>query len=202
MQSFVKDLAKKIARTLFGDYSAYYIYSRSIEDISPYPQGTTAAFRVESVDESMINSNTDPLIREQAGYAGAESCAYACFDGDRIVGICFYWFGNRYRKRNFWPLVDGEAKLVHVISHPEMRGRGIATMLITSSCRDMMQKGFCRTYARIWHSNTPSLQAFERAGWMRVALVIEINPLRRNWPIRIRLNSKKYSKLHKGLIHH
>ena len=186
----MKEVVKKLAQILFGDYSAYKIYSRSKADASPSHPTTTATFRIEPVDEFAINSSAEPLIREQVGYAGPGSHAYACFDDGRIVGICFYWFGDRYLRRNFWPLVDGEAKLVQIISLPEMRGRGIATMLITLSCRHMMQTGFRQLYARIWHSNTPSLRAFERAGWMQVAFVLEINPLRQIQPIRIRLNFK------------
>lgn len=185
----MRELAKKLARLLFGDYSAYLIYTRSAGDASPTRPGSVT-FTIGPVDESAINASPDPLIREQAGYAGPGSYAYACFDDDRIVGVCFYWFGERYLKRNFWPLGDKEAKLVQIISLPQARGRGVATALITASCQDMMQKGFSRVYARIWHSNTPSLRAFERAGWRRVALVFEINPLRRNKPIRLCLRSK------------
>jgi RimJ/RimL family protein N-acetyltransferase len=141
------------------------------------------------VEASAITGSPDPVIREQAGYSGPGSYAFACFAENRIVGICFYWFGDRYRTRNFWPLVEGEAKLVQIVSIPEARGQGIATHLIALSSQDMMRKGFGRAYARIWHSNIPSLRAFERAGWMRLALVIEANPLRRRRPIRICLNS-------------
>lgn len=146
-------------------------------------------YRVAEVDEAAIKLSPDALIREQAGYAGPGSYAYGCFDGERIVGLCFYWFGERYRKRNFWPLADREAKLVQIVSHPEFRGRGVATMLIMHSSQDLIDKGFRRTYARIWHSNTPSIRAFERAGWNRIALVLEINPLRRRRPIRLRFDS-------------
>ncbi|MHB1052271.1 MAG: GNAT family N-acetyltransferase [Thiobacillus sp.] len=190
----MKELAKKFARLIFGEYSAYYVYSRSAGDASLSQQRASATFRVEPVDELTIKETPAPWIREQAGYAGSGSHAYACFNEGRIVGLCFYWFGNRYLQRNFWPLADGEAKLVQIISHPEMRGRGVATILITSSFQDIVQKGFGRAYARIWHSNTPSIRAFERAGWVRIALVLEINPLRRSQPIRIRVNSKVLSR--------
>jgi len=186
----MKGVAKKLAQTILGEYSAYYVYARSVEGGSSAQPEATLPFRVEWVDESVIQCSPDPLIREQAGYAGPGSHAYACFDGDRIVSICFYWFGDRYLKRNFWPLADGEAKLVQIVSLPEIRGRGVATKLIKSSFQDMMEKGFSRIYARIWHSNTPSIRAFERAGWMRVALVLEINPLRRSQPIRMRFPSR------------
>jgi len=190
MHAHMKGVAKKLAQTILGEYSAYYVYARSVGGGSSTQPEATLPFRVEWVDESGIKCSPDPLIREQAGYAGPGSHAYACFDGDRIVGICFYWFGDRYLKRNFWPLADGEAKLVQIVSLPEIRGRGVATQLIKSSFQDMMEKGFSRIYARIWHSNTPSIRAFERAGWMRVALVLEINPLRQSQPIRMRFASK------------
>lgn len=189
-QDLVKELVKKLTHMLLGDYSAYYVYSWAAKGASLSEPRTAAAFRVETIDESAIKSSTESLIRDQAGYAGPSSHAYACFDDDRIVGVCFYWFGDRYRKRSFWPLADWEAKLVQIVSLPDMRGRGVATSLIAASCRDIMRKGFSRAYARIWHSNTPSLRAFERAGWTRVALVVEINPLRWSRPIRMRLSSR------------
>ena len=194
MQNLMKDLTKKLAQTLLGEYSAYYIYSWSNGEASPGWLGMPAALRVATVDEMVIQSSVDPLIREQAGYAGPGSHAYACFIDDRIVGVCFYWFGERYRSRNFWPLADGEAKLVQIISLPEMRSRGIATRLIAASSQDIIQKGFSRSYARIWHSHTASLRAFERAGWKRVALVVEINPLRQSRPIRISLGLRSFGR--------
>lgn len=186
----VKEFAKKLARMLLGEYSAYHIYASPSEGFLAPRTGTNETFRVAPVDEDAVNSSNEALIREQLGYAGPGAHAYACFDGDRVVGICFYWFGTRYLKRNFWPLLDGEAKLVQIISLPEMRGRGVASLLIESSCRDMMSRGFGRAYARIWHSNKPSLRAFERAHWRRIALVIELNPLRLSSPIRIRFGAK------------
>lgn len=177
----MKEPAKKLARMLLGEYSAYFVYAQPARsDLTGRPGLSVAA-----VDQIAIRSSIDPLMSEQAGYAGADAQAYACFDQGRMVGVCFYWFGARYRQRNFWPLSDGEAKLVQIVSLPDMRGRGVATTLIAASCRDMLQKGFSRLYARIWHSNVPSLCAFERAGWTRVAFVAEINPLRRSQPVRL-----------------
>lgn len=191
----MKVFAKKLTHIILGEYSAYHVYARSNEGSSPPQLSAASPFRVAEVDESAIKLSPDALIREQAGYAGPGTHAYACFDGDRIVGLCFYWFGERYLKRNFWPLADGEAKLVQIVSLPEIRGRGVATTLIKSSFLDMSEKGFSRSYARIWHSNTPSLRAFERAGWMRVALIIEINPLRRSRPIRMLFNARAAARI-------
>ena len=185
----MKALAKKLAHIFLGEYAGYYVYAQSAEGAQQAAMQITSNFSVCKVDASVIHAHTNAIIKEQAAYAGMESHAYACFDEDRIVGVCFYWFANRYLKRNFWPLTAGEAKLVQIISLPEMRGRGVATTLVVRSCADMMQQGFHQTYARIWHSNTPSLRAFERAGWRRIALVIEINPLRLSRPFRLRFRT-------------
>lgn len=183
----MKALIKQWAHVLLGDYSPYYIYARSAAEGVPSLPISTTDYRVESVDETALKNSADALIREQAGYAGTGSHAYAVFEGERIVAVCLYWFGTRYLTRNFWPLVEGEAKLVQIVVHPDMRGRGIAPRLITASSQALFQQGYTRVYARIWHSNTPSLRAFERAGWTRIAFVLEINPFRRRRPIRIRL---------------
>jgi RimJ/RimL family protein N-acetyltransferase len=186
----MKQLLKALTRLLFGEYAFYYIYTRSAKDFSRQEATASSTFRVIPVNASLVLKSDDPLIQQQVGYAGLGAHGYACLDGQRIVGICFYWFGARYQKRNFWPLLEREAKLVQIISLPEMRGRGIASLLIGWSCQDMLEQGFDRVYARIWHSNTPSIKAFERAGWSRVSLVIEINPLRRAQPTKLRINSK------------
>lgn len=186
----MKEIAKKLMRLLLGDYSAYVIYTDMTERDALQQAGTDARFKVLPVDSAVIDACPSPLIREQIGYAGPGAYAYACLEQDRLVGVCFYWFGDRYLKRNFWPLQNDEAKLVQIITLPEARGAGVATLLIAQSCRDMAAKGFTRVFARIWHSNTPSIKAFKRAGWVRIALVLEINPFRRSRPHRIRLNVK------------
>jgi GNAT superfamily N-acetyltransferase len=186
----VRDLAKRISRIVLGEYSAYYIYARAAPAIEVE---SNREFHVEAVSQIAISASDDPLIREQAFYAGPEAEAYACFLGSRIIGVCFYWYGKRYESRNFWPLRNCEAKLVQIVSLPDFRGRGVARTLIGASFRAMDQRGFRRAFARIWHSNVASLRAFERAGWVRIALVIEVNPLRRKRPIRICIRLHKAS---------
>ena len=183
-------LIRAIIRKVVGDYSAYYIYTKAINSPPSDNLQLLPHLTIRAVDHTTIADSRDPLIQSQAEYGGSGAHAYACFSGDRIIAVCFYWFGVRYLQRNFWPLSADEAKLVQIVSLPEMRGRGIASALIAWSFRDIAQKGFRQTYARIWHSNVPSIRAFERAGWSRIALVLEFSPLRRGDPIRMQFNSK------------
>lgn len=178
-------IGRWFARFLLGEYSAYFIYEREAAWGLPAASLPAHTMSVRLVDGATIRASSDSMIREQAHYAGEGSHAFACFHGDRIAGVCFYWFGERYRSRNYWPLGDREAKLVQIISVPELRGKGSASVLIVESFRLMAANGYAKAYARIWHSNTPSLRAFERAGWRRRALVIEINPFRQRRPMRL-----------------
>lgn len=185
----MKSLAKKLARAVLGDYSIYDVYARSPSANAQAGFAASNDVVVRPVDEPALRAQNDPSLREQSGYAGAGSLAYAAYVGDRMLGVCFYWFGDRYRTRNFWPLQADEAKLVQIWVHPDARGRGVATRLIAKSFEAVVEHGFRRSYARIWHSNTPSLKAFERAGWTRIARVVEVNPLRRKRPFRLEMGS-------------
>ena len=182
----MKSLLKRVAGALLGDYAPYQIYAIEAAPAAADPPRAGGGLVVREVDAAAIGASPDALVREQAGYAGEGARAYACLRDGRIVGVCFYWFGERYLKRNFWPLAEGEAKLVQIVVLPELRGQGIAAALVGGSARDMLGRGFGRAYARIWHSNTPSLRAFERAGWKRIAFMLEINPLRSKRPLRLR----------------
>jgi GNAT superfamily N-acetyltransferase len=179
-------IIKGIARSVLGDYAPYYILqcasARGADD-----GASCRPYRVTPITQDEIESYPDQMVRDQSSYGGADSHAYACYDGDRIVGICFYWYGGRYASRNFWPLKPGEAKLVQIVTSPDMRGKKVAGTLIARSWEHMLQRGFVRSYARVWHSNEPSLRAFAGAEWKRHALVLEINPLRRKKPFRVRL---------------
>jgi RimJ/RimL family protein N-acetyltransferase len=126
------------------------------------------------VDRERISRAACQTLREQAWYGGDEARVYAFIHDGDIAALCCYWFGKRYLTRNFWPLQEGEAKLVQVITSPNMRGKGIATELITTSAADMFAEGFETLYARVWFSNRPSMSAFAKSGWRRIGHVIEL----------------------------
>lgn len=177
---------KRFARAMLGDYCLYQIYSISAED-NPIPDAGSNRFELRSVDQAEIDSSTDPLIREQAGYLGAGTAAFGCFLDGVLVATCHYWYGERYATRNFLPIAPNEAKLVQITTARDVRGQGIASALIAYSTREMFRQGFNALYARIWHSNSPSLKAFEHAGWQRVYFVVEVSPFWRKSPVRIEI---------------
>jgi len=178
----MKNLIKRLAQLLFGNYSIYHIYSPNAE-IQITPLVSNLQFSI--VEKCEIENSNDQIIVDQAWYHGQGVHAYACREGARIVGLCFFWYGERYRSRSFWPLANHEAKLVQLITLADMRNQGIASALINYGTQDISMRGFTRVYARIWHSNRPSLRAFKRAGWTRVATVIELNPFNRKRSFKV-----------------
>jgi ribosomal protein S18 acetylase RimI-like enzyme len=173
---------RRLLSWMLGEYSVYHVLSSAH---APARQCATAPddVRLEIVEPEDLAAAEEPLIREQAWYGGPESRIYACRIGARVVACCIYWYGARYRTRNFWPLTDNQAKLVQIVTLPGQRGRGLARALIAFSTGDMRRLGFETLFARVWHSNRQSLSAFERAGWRRIATVVEFRPLSlgRNW---------------------
>lgn len=180
--SLLSKLGKKSFKILLGEYSPYYIFQwtgKSSANEPVCPMG----LEVRLINEEQLSS-ASTLMKEQAGYLGNESLGFGCFMEGQLTGVCFYWYGEQYRARGFWPLDEKEAKLVQIIVSPSMRGHGVAPMLVQMSAKAMNEMGFSSLYSRVWHSNTPSLRAFEKAGWFRIAFVLEINPFRRKKPFR------------------
>ncbi|MEO8992603.1 MAG: GNAT family N-acetyltransferase, partial [Nitrosospira sp.] len=154
---FIIKYLTSLARLLLRDYSFYHIYGCNCVEEKPF---LTEGLRFESIDKKEIDNAGDRVIADHAWYHGQNTHAYACIEGSRIVGLCFFWYGERYKKRNFWPLRDQEAKLVQLFVLPAMRGQGIGKNLIQFATRDMFLREFKYVYARIWISNTPSLRTF------------------------------------------
>lgn len=180
----MKEFFKKLARWIFSDYSIYHVYSQSADKHQVF-KSKSKGLDFAVVTKAQVAASGDKLIRDQVQYHGPDAHVYACLKDSRILGLCYFWHGANYEFRQFWPLKDGEAKLVQIVTIPEMRDLGIAGDLITNASSEMFRIGFQCLYARIWHSHTASIRAFRRAGWNRVATVVEVNPLRRKIPLRI-----------------
>jgi GNAT superfamily N-acetyltransferase len=183
----IRNVIKKLVRFFLRDYAIYRIYKR---ECAGQTNWLDSRFRFEPVEETAIIGSQDKVIVQEAWYCGENSHAYACKMNSRIVGLCFFWYGKRYSTRNFWPIKKDEAKLVQLIVLPCMRGQGIARQLIEFATHDMSRFGFKYAYARIWWSNKPSLRVFQRAGWHRIATVIDICPPFRTKPFRLKLTEK------------
>lgn len=185
----LKQVLKGLARALCGDYSVYRIYRLALQ-----PSAANADLFVQEIGADALAALANRELAALASYAGQDCTAFCLRLDGAPAAVCFYWSGDRYRDRSrgFWPLAPGQAKLVQIVTAPSARGRGVATRLIAESARRMSAAGWQVLYARVWHSHSASWRAFERAGWQRVALVLEVNPLRlaRPWRLRLAIRSR------------
>lgn len=166
----------QIRKALLGEYAFYRILTLAVQPgQAPQPSGRCR----ELADTSELETSPSPELRMLANYRAPDAFCFVAQEGPTIIGACWYWHGETYRRRNFWPLQAREAKLVQVTTALNYRAKGVAEDLIRFSSAAMFQKGFNRLYARIWHSHVASLRAFEKAGWHEIALVLEIYPLGR-----------------------
>ncbi len=153
---------KTLALLILREYSFYHIYSLTDTDEQPSP---IAELRFESIEKKEIDNSSDMMIIEQAWYHSQGTYAYACMEDTRIVGLLLFLVRRRLSQKKLladWLIRKPSSVQLFVL--PEMRGRGIGRNLIQFAVQDMFRKGFKRVYARIWRSNTSSLQAFRHAG--------------------------------------
>jgi ribosomal protein S18 acetylase RimI-like enzyme len=175
-ESWPRRMLRALARAALGDYGLYRIYS---VDLARAPEPSPSTWAMAPVgDPEEFSRSAEPSLRALAMYAGDGACAFGTWIDGRLVAGCWFWAGELYRRRNFWPLSPGEAKLIQVTTAEEFRGHGIASALISFAAAQMKSRGYKRLFARVWHSHTASLAAFRRAGWTEEAFVAEVFPFR------------------------
>lgn len=178
-----------IARRLLGEYELYRIYELPL----PAPEGAPGdAFGIRPLQGGEeASASADPDLRSLAAYAGADAVGYGAFVGNELAAGCWLWYGERYRRRNFWPLKEQQGKLVQVTTGERHRGKGLGLRLLNHAAWDMSHRGFRTLYARIWHSNVASIKLFEKAGWREIAFVAEIYPFGLRRRVRLRFARRR-----------
>jgi GNAT superfamily N-acetyltransferase len=110
---------------------------------------------------------------QEYGGAGAQTFGIFRDDGVLVCVQCI-WFGERYRQSAFWPIEPDAAVSMHLVTAASEQGKGLATRLKQHSAWQMREGGFHRLYSRIWWTNASSLRVSEKAGWSRVATILEL----------------------------
>ncbi len=100
---------------------------------------------------------------------GVGGCAFlAVIDGE-IAGIA--WGYGRNRPLGSLRIGPGDVEVCDVYTLDQFRGRGVAKALLFEACQSYREGGFRRAYATIRDDNTPSLRAFQSAGFRKVGKV-------------------------------
>ncbi len=177
----LKRALKTVAATALGDYRFNRIYrnERAPANLS-LPAGTAC-----SVFKSPSPDMADDSLLNRISYAGEDSYGFGLFLEGQPAAICWFWGHVRFRDPLLWSLSEGEAIMVDLLTAPQFRGRGLATLLIRYAAIEMRRLGMQNLYTWVWHSHHSSYRAFERAGWRQIAWVLEVHPFGKRQPLRV-----------------
>lgn len=161
-----------ISRLLEAVGVRYEIYRIYVQEGLVKPHLAPPRVTFERINGAVLSLASEEQIRALASYdRPTEAYGFGALVDNQIQCACWYWTGETYAKRGFWPLEAKDAKLVQIVTADNFKGRGLATALIEWSSAEMAAAGFSRRFARIWHSNKSSIRAFEKARWRSLALV-------------------------------
>ena len=171
----MRNLVKRAARLLLGDYQLNRIYTIDLANLTPSdaPPRLDANQRLTTLEEKDFDSAPDERMRKRRWYGGANAYGFGLWEQDLLVCMCWCW-DYRRRAGKVWTLEQDEAALVDIITAESHRGRGLAPIVIQFATEHLRDRGFRRVYAWVWHNHRSSMRSFEKSGWQHVALVAEV----------------------------
>lgn len=164
----MKKITKWILRILFRDYQFNRIYfvdlPTSDAKLSSQMSDIETIRLVESQEQ--FASSPDHQIRDHAWYFGKFAYVYGVYIGSELVCVCSFWIaGHPNLPSRFSTLIEKEAVMVDLLTAPNCRGKGYALAITRFAENDLFLKGYNRLWTWVWHSNTPSICVFNKAGW-------------------------------------
>lgn len=164
----MKELLKRLAHALFGDYQLNRIYCLDLTDRPPLASERLPDGAVIQVIESpqQIAASPDKRIRDHAWYAGEHARGYGIWEDDQLICMCWFWMPARPgMPARFSRLSEKEAVMVDLLTTSLCRGKGYAVAITKFAERDLRDKGYSKLWTWVWHSNSPSIRVFSKAGW-------------------------------------
>jgi GNAT superfamily N-acetyltransferase len=180
--SRVKQVLRMLAARGLGEYRFNRIYR--LERFSPdlaLPAGIVCS-PLQSPPSEMVDSR----LLGRFSYAGEDAHGFGLFVEGKLAALCWVWGPRRFRDPLLWQLSEGEAIMVDLMTPPEFRGLGLATLLIRYAGMQMQHAGTQDLYTWVWHSHSASSRAFEKVGWRQIGWVLEVDPLGRGHPLSVR----------------
>jgi len=106
---------------------------------------------------------------------GVRLCAVALMDGN-VAG--FIWIYREDDTSRLFGLQPNEAELNHGTVLEEHRGKGLFWSVLSFASSWLTSQGYDRVYAGVHSLNTPSMAAFQRAGFRAIGTVLHFGPYR------------------------
>lgn len=123
---------------------------------------------IDEIEQHSFKSNNrtfkDELSREWARIDVVR-------DGRRIIAFCNYWLvmpaGAKPRDQDD-KRAEGELHILSIATHPDYRGKGIATKLLAHVLDKARETGCSLATLEVRRSNVPAIALYERAGFSTV----------------------------------
>jgi RimJ/RimL family protein N-acetyltransferase len=172
----MKKLIKWVLHIIFKDYQFNRIYfidlPTSDAQLSTQMLGRENIRLVESQEQ--FASSLDQRIRDHAWYFDEFAYVYGVYIENELVCVCSFWIsGHPNMPRRFSALIKNGAVMVDLLTAPNYRGKGYALAITRFAENDLFLKGYNKLWTWVWHSNTPSIRVFEKAGWNYSHLLLE-----------------------------
>jgi RimJ/RimL family protein N-acetyltransferase len=178
-----KAMAKSVLNRLFRDYRINWIYASSAtkRDIAATPQP------LSPVQIDALLTSPTAKMRNAARFSQGGLDGFAMEVDGTPACVAHFADHARYDRNGTWVIGNNEIALMDIATEEAMRGRGLAVQMITAMTQHYITQGRDRVIAFIWWSNTPSVRAFDKAGWKRIGVSIEVAFGGRWRTVRLRL---------------
>ncbi len=182
----IKERLKSLGKLLLGGYEINRMYhSPPLHEHFVCPDGAHFA-TIETTRQ--VAGCEYPEISRHAWYTSKPGHSYGAWENGRLVCFCTYWTNTEDNlPRRFRNIRDDEIVMVDLITAESARGKGLSVQMMAFSASELKKLGYRRCLTWIWHSNHPSIRAFEKAGWIYDYFLIELPWRGEKDRIRIRL---------------
>jgi len=170
----IKKFLKAIALRVFERYELQRIYRLDLGGLGAAPPAEE--YVLSRITQSDVEQCPVPGMRDRAWYGGDNSYGFAAFDGGTIVCMCWFWDDKRFQLNHLCRPAEREAVMVDLVTLDSHRGRGLASLVTKFAATELKRDGFETLHTWVWHSNTPSIRSFEKAGWVCTAFVLYFKP--------------------------
>ncbi len=167
----MRRLLKAIGKLVFGRYRLARIYGLELRSFhfAPYPE-----YDLRRITRSDVERCSDPKLNERGSYGGENAYGFGLWYQGELASTCWFWNHYRFQDPKLWEIRPHEAIMVDLMTADAYRGHGLAPILTEFAADQLKRDGFERLVSWVWHSNYPSIRAFEKAGWSYIAFVANL----------------------------